>query len=548
MGSGGAEFVLVPIFATADSGRTLRVRFEAEGTRPSVTPPRPAPPFAQAPVDGTRSGARLGTGLGSPLGSTLGAASLALQDEADSRSMHNRIRETEIRELSRRILGGARPQEGIPQSRTPAPTALGQGTSPQPPPPVGSLLTLNAQPREACANALPRTGRVQAVSDWAIVVSDTTSPSPGFSPADFAQIAAIVDTLLIPLVHRNFGTFTDLDANGRVILFFTPEVNRLTEAGSERTVGGFFFARDLFPRAPVPNRFEACPTSNVGEILYLLVPDPAGTINGNRRAVDALRRSTPATIVHELQHLVNAARRIHILQRSASTAFEAIWLNEGLSHVAEELVFFERSGLSKRANLGLPELQAGGQRALDAVNQYHVPNLLRLRLFLGAPLSNAPTFAEDRLETRGAAQGFLRYVLDRSQGGDEVVLRSLVDGHTIGWVNLATRVGGTGALEAWLADFAVALYADDRVEGIHADHRLASWSHPTLFAGLGSPAFPISTQSLSADAPPLDLTFVAGGSAYLRFSLPAGTVGRIVVTTGGSPLPPTFRATLLRTH
>jgi hypothetical protein len=526
-GGTGAEFLLVPVFAAADSGRTLRLEVAPEGTRASVAPPRPTAPF-EAPGADAGHGGHAHPALLEPL----------YGDPTDA--FHAALREREARELRGRVLGGG-PSPGGGQSSIPR-------TSPAPVPTPGSLLTLNAQPKEACSNALPRTGRVEVVSEWAIVVVDTLSPAQGFSRADLESIAAVTDTLLIPLVHRAFGTFTDLDGNGRVILFFTPEVNRLTESGSERSVGGFFFARDLFPRTTVPNRFEGCATSNVGEVLYLLVPDPAGTINGNRRTVDTVRRSTPATIVHELQHLVNAARRLHILGRTGAAAFETVWLNEGLSHLAEELAFFQASGLAPRSNLALSDLQATGSRAINAVNQYHVSNLLRLRLYLEAPQANAPTLPIDRLETRGATQTFLRYLLDRGTAPDDVVLRALVDAPSIGWASLVARVGTPRTLESWLSDWAVALYADERVTGLHPDHQLRSWSHPSLFAGLGITAYPLATRGLVSGGAPLDLALVAGGSAYLRFGVDAGGTGRIVFSSGQAPLPPELRVTLLRTH
>jgi len=531
-GQQGAEFVLVPAFATSDSGRTLRARFEAEATEPVTSGAPTSSPLGRSPT---------------PESLHLGGAPLALEEGAHSSSFHDDLRRREARELSPRIVGGG--SAGVGDRGIGGGVALidGNPSGDVIVPAVGALLTLNAQPKEACSNALPRTGMVRAVSDWAIVVSDTASPALGFSTADFQAIATTVDTLLIPLVHRYFGTFTDLDNNGRVILFFTPEVNRLTEPGSDRSVGGFFFARDLFPRTSVPNRFEGCATSNVGEVLYLLVPDPQGTINGNRRTLDSVRRATPATIVHELQHLINAARRIHILQRSASSAFETVWLNEGLSHTAEELAFFQSAGLSRQSNLGLAEVQAGGSRALNAINQFHVPNLLRFRLYLEAPDSNSPTLPEDRLQTRGATQVFLRYAIDRAGGSDESFLRGLVDAPTIGWSNLSSRVGGSAVLERWIGDWAVAVFADDRVSPNHPDHRLASWSYPSLFAGLGIPSYPLLVRTLSARDPPLELTLVGGGSSHLRFSVPSGTA-RIVISSGTQPLPPEFRATLLRTR
>ena len=48
--------------------------------------------------------------------------------------------------------------------------------------------------------------------------------------------------------------------------------------------------------------------------------------------------------------------------------FEETWLNEGLSHIAEELLFYRESKLAPRSNLNLSALQAGAQ-TVNAFNE-----------------------------------------------------------------------------------------------------------------------------------------------------------------------------------
>ena len=92
-----------------------------------------------------------------------------------------------------------------------------------------------------------RTGRIAAVSSKAIVVADTTNPASGYTDADYQSIASTFDTLVDPTDTKAFGTPTDIDGNGHVVLFFTRAVNELTPARSTSYVAGFFYARDLFP-------------------------------------------------------------------------------------------------------------------------------------------------------------------------------------------------------------------------------------------------------------------------------------------------------------
>ncbi len=553
-GDAGAEYVLIPHFLSSTSGARTTLALEAEGTVAASGEPQPLVLGARVgggSAQGGTLGAEIGAGLRSsgspPLNFAAWASPERRGDPAARFDQELRIREQ--RELAPLLNGAGVAPRAFDAGRTPAEgDAVGAATPPLPSgtPALGSLLTLNAQAGEACTNPVPRFGEVMAVSQGAIVVADTARPANGFTPQDFQHFAATFDTLIAPVVHRNFGEPTDLDANGRVVLFFTPEVNRLTGPDSERFVGGFFFARDLFPRESNP-RFQACAGSNVGEVLYLLVPDPTGSINGNIRQTSVVRRTAPATIGHELQHLVNAARRLHTLALPVGQAFEDVWLNEGLSHMAEELLFFEAAGLAPGANLDLAALQGGGARVVDAVNAYHVANLNRYRLFLQGPETRSAYDSTDNLEARGAAQQFLRYAADRRQGSDEGFFRALVDGPQVGWANLATRVGGETTLRRWYSDWSVANYADDRVSGISPDFRLQSWSHPTIFQGLQVDRFPIRTRPLGSTSPS-SLDLQAGGAAYFRFRVPGPSAARIVTSVGDGPIPEVFQYTLLRTR
>ena len=80
-------------------------------------------------------------------------------------------------------------------------------------------------------------------------------------------------------------------------LFFTRAVNELTPTGSQSVVGGFFYGRDLFPKQDSPQlgSGSGCPSSNVAEMFYLLVPDPNGVVNGNVRTKNFVSHLTVST-------------------------------------------------------------------------------------------------------------------------------------------------------------------------------------------------------------------------------------------------------------
>ena len=87
---------------------------------------------------------------------------------------------------------------------------------PPPDPSVGDLLTLNAS-LTSCSNPRNRTGRVVAVGDRSIVVTDTANPSGGFTDAEYEQVATIFDDLAAS------------PARGLVRDWRTPEIASLAE-------------------------------------------------------------------------------------------------------------------------------------------------------------------------------------------------------------------------------------------------------------------------------------------------------------------------------
>src|SRR5262249_29249433 len=135
------------------------------------------------------------------------------------------------------------------------------------------------------------------------------------------------------------------DSNGHVIMFFTRAVNELTTAGSAGVVLGFFYSRDLLPKTV--SATETCVGSNVGEMMYLLVPDTAGVVDGNKRTNAQVVAAADGTVAHEYQHMINAGRRYYV--NGVGANWEERWLDEGLAHTAEELNFWRASGLAPRS-------------------------------------------------------------------------------------------------------------------------------------------------------------------------------------------------------
>ena len=399
-------------------------------------------------------------------------------------------------------------------------------------PTVGTIVQINGNlSGNACtAPKVLRGATVIAVLNKTIVLSDVTSPAGGFTNQEMIDFGTAFDTLGYGLDTLNFGTPTDIDGNGRVAILFTPSVNSIP-APAGAVVGGLFAGRDLEPVA-------TCVASNEGEMFYMPVPDPNQTINGNYADKTEVGRAILPTLVHEFQHLINAGRRQYI--NNAPTA-EEIWLNEGLSHIAEELLYYRMSGNTPASNIDLTVIQSS-QAQIDAINTYQFDNLVRAGLYMRAPETNSPYGQTDLLEMRGAIWQLLRYSADRKGGVETNTWKALVNTTASGQANFNAVFGNiiTNA-----RDWAVAQFADDAGLGLAANFTNPSWNFrsvlPVIF-----PPYPLLTHPLAST--PVTLTLYGGGAAYLRFSVAANTPAIVSGNASGQPVPSAIDFILLRTQ
>jgi hypothetical protein len=392
------------------------------------------------------------------------------------------------------------------------------------PPTVGAAVTLNAA-SNSCGTPSNRASHVVAVSNRAIVVADDANPAGGFTADEYASIATTFDTLVDPIDRAAFGDPSDIDGNSRVIIFYTRAVNELTPAESEGIVGGFFNPRDLFPTQST-SQLEGCSGSNVAEMFYMLVPDPNGTINSNVRSKADVQQNTIAVIGHEYQHLINASRRIYV---NNANDFEEVWLNEGLSHIAEELLFYRTSGLAPRANLDANVITAS-QTRVNAFNNYEVSNFGRYLLLLQRPENSSPYAENDSLSNRGAVWSFLRYAADRKATADGAIWQQLVNSQSTGMTNLA-QVFGSDVM-AWIRDWSISVFTDDKVTTASIFQQ-PSWNFRSILPRIGVTTFPLKVRPLT-NATTTSLSLGGGSSVYATFGVAAGgTAG--VSWTAGSP-------------
>jgi hypothetical protein len=449
------------------------------------------------------------------------SSTIVSPEDATRERMESRVRESERRLLATRSLANValRPKLGGSSERTPDAVRVGDTLSFHVP---------DASTDNLCANYVDVRAVVKAISASSIVALDVAAPPRGFTDVDFGSIADEFDSLILPTDQQWFGAPTDVNGDGHITILYTPRINRLTPTGSLGYVGGFFVSSDLLPRSN-PAQNWTCPSSNEQEIFYLLAPDPDGTVNGNRFSLETTRESSRGTTAHELQHMINQGVRQTVTR---SDRLEVAWLNEGLSHFAEELVGRASRGYADNKKLTWDDVLF----ELDDFDSFFRQNLLRLRLWLDRPDLWSPTSgsALTQLAPRGAAWAFLRYSTDQYGGSNaRAFVRSLAAGPEVDIANLEARTQANFA--DIVSGFLVASFADSTISSMAPRYSFASWSMRDVMTNLNGGEFPLRTRQLpSAD---VVTSSPSGSGNYFVLSLPAGspmTTLRVLSTLGGS--------------
>jgi hypothetical protein len=342
------------------------------------------------------------------------------------------------------------------------------------------------------------TARIEHITDHAVIYLDEDTPSGGFTASDLAALAGEFEWPIYPTITGAFGSESDLDGNGRVVILLTPAVNRLTPDGADSYVGGYFFGVDLL---------EDRTGSNKAEIFYAVVPDPTG-IHGPVLSRTTLLYAVPSILAHEFEHMVHFNRRI--LEAGAGDQ-DALWLSEALAQMAEDLVgdAYNESGDPES---GL---------------QYQSGNWSRARRFLlnSNNVSVLATLPPGTLAERGAGWLLLKYLFGQDESG--TLLRSLSGSDLTGVENLTGVVGRswgdivsdwTGAL--FLDGTAVPVRLSLRVLGVNLREVLARFDgrYPLNPPEMGASSFS-RTGSLWSSAPDYYIiTTPEGGGLALNLS------------------------------
>jgi len=150
-------------------------------------------------------------------------------------------------------------------------------------------------------------------------------------------------------VETYFGTLSDVDGNGRVIVVLT------AQPFTEPNVVAYVWAGNFFARS-------SCPASDGAEIMYLNPSRVRSMATGEYTALGVLS--------HEAQHLVSLYHRLARTRRLGSSAFlsHPTWMEEGRAEVADEVTSRRAwstvsSGPAVNAVIGWDQLRTRGFEA-----------------------------------------------------------------------------------------------------------------------------------------------------------------------------------------
>ena len=201
------------------------------------------------------------------------------------------------------------------------------------PPVVGVKDTFQVCGTTTCSSFKTVIATAKYVGPKGAIFLDDVVPAGGFTQADIDTLGILFDggvagtaPNMYQIDTTAFGRESDIDANGKVIFLLTDAVNDLSGSCTGGSIIlGFFYGGDLLPRS------GGNPGSNEAEIFYGLVPNTTG---GCAVSLNFVKQQIAPVFIHEFQHMISYNQ--HVLVRPGVSG-EEVWLNEGLSHFAEEL-------------------------------------------------------------------------------------------------------------------------------------------------------------------------------------------------------------------
>ena len=375
-------------------------------------------------------------------------------------------------------------------------------------PAVGSERLFRVCKNLSCTQFDSVTAVARSVREKVAVYLDKDVPSTdSLRQEDLDELARTFETYHHPINTGAFGSESDKDGNGVVIILMTDAVNALTPDCTNGRILGYFWGGDLLNVTG----------SNSAEVFYAMVPAPATatcTAASRKQVVDRIK----PTLIHEFQHMISFNQ--HVLVRGGGS--ETTWLNEALSHFSEEL-----------AGRLIPSTECAGFSSCRS--QYSSGNIFNAWDYLEdteATFLVVPGKSSGTLEERGAGWLFVRWLADQF-GTDSLgtnVTRALVQTSQVGAQNVSTMA--STEFTTLVGEWQLATYVDDLAGFTPASTRITytSWGFRKVFQDnccTSGAAFP-------RPFPTTPVTITSSGFPFARSGTLRGGSGRLFSVTVGA--------------
>ncbi|MFO8175299.1 MAG: Ig-like domain-containing protein, partial [Longimicrobiales bacterium] len=269
----------------------------------------------------------------------------ALRMEAATEDYHHRLRESE-REMLRRMGPGARPLRDERGMRTLV-SALRA--------PAPEKLRLIPNPTNECsASGAQVTALKLGENDHVAIYQDSAQ-----AQVDSMKVSTDLAGMMLDY-YRDYGAqviegyfdgVTDINGDGRVVVFITPVV--------EADVAAYVWSGDFFSQSQ-------CSTSNEMELVRFNPRTIRGISDGNYQAL--------GTLVHEVKHVSSLYKSISRFRDSGTQGgFQPLWVEEGTAEIAAEM-----SSRLAWAATGGPPVAAMIRRSDKVITKESYGVLLRL--------------------------------------------------------------------------------------------------------------------------------------------------------------------------
>ncbi len=336
------------------------------------------------------------------------------------------------------------------------------------PPVVGELRSFKACKNLACNLFDDVQATARFVGTKAAIYMDNGAPANADTllETDYEDLGRTFDTYHYPIDAAAFGAESDIDGNERIVILMTKSVNNLTPDCTNGRVLGYFFGLDLITTG------TQAANSNKAEIFYTFVPSPSTPSCTAISRAQTLNSVKP-TLIHELQHMISWNKRV--IQGGGNA--EETWLNEAMSHYAEELGGRLIPATECPSSSGTPSCRS----------QYISGDIINAHDYFAATEDHFliyPTSSNGSLEERGASWSFLRWVVDQF-ATDTIIGSDLTPSLVTGPGGAATIAARSGqSFSQLVPEWLLASYLDDLpgFNGASPRLRFKSWGLRSIYA------------------------------------------------------------------